>query len=80
MANAYNGRGAHGAIRHMVGGSGLSSREVSRDMGRSPRYLINLYKQGNNPSASIMAEISKACGYDMRLVGHGQTIHIRPND
>jgi transcriptional regulator with XRE-family HTH domain len=76
----HNGRSTHGAINQMVRESGMTTKEVSLKMGRFGRYLDDVEKRGTNPSASIMAEIAKACGYDMRLVGHGQTIHIRPND
>lgn len=76
----HNGRSTHGAINQMVRESGISTRELSRRMGRGDRYITNVLQQTKSPGASIMAEIAKACGYDMRLVGHGQTIHIRPND
>lgn len=76
----YNGRSTHGAINQMARESGMTFKDISLKMGRSARYIDDIKHKGITSSASVMAEISKACGYDMRLVGHGQTIHIRPND
>lgn len=54
-------------IRRMVGSSGRSARQLSRDMGRAPTWLATVVSRGTDTGASRLAMIARACGWRLVL-------------
>ena len=67
-----------GAISAMCKRSGMSRINVSKSMGRNDTYIQSLLGKRATPSGDILAEIAAVCGYQLQLVGHGETIVIDP--
>lgn len=67
-----------GAISAMCNGSGMSRIQISRKMGRADTYIQGMFVRRSTPSGDILAEIAAVCGYQLQLVGHGETIVIDP--
>lgn len=66
------------AIRHMCDKSGISMREVSIRMGKSPTYLSATLSRGGGVGVSTLARIAKICGYALQANGHDETITVEP--
>ena len=64
------------ALRRMVKHSGLSGRQVSKDMGKSVNYISSALGQGSDPTAGTLADVAAVCGYTLQLVGHGETLTL----
>ena len=64
------------AIRRMVDESGTTYAQVSRDLSRNDRYIAVMLSAGNTPSATLLARIANACGYELTLIGHGETLRL----
>ena len=67
-----------GAISAAVNGSGKSRRQVSIDLGRNETFIGTAIQRRRDVQTSVMAEIAAVCGYQLQLVGHGETIVIDP--
>lgn len=67
-----------GAISAMVSGSGMSRRQVSLKMGRHENFITTKIQERGVPKMDTLAEIAAVCGYQLQLVGHGETIVIDP--
>ena len=65
-----------GAINSMIRGSGKSRRQVSMEMGRNEGYVSTTVQTRARPRVDVLVEIAKACGYELQLVGHDETIVI----
>ncbi len=65
-----------GAINSMIRGSGKSRRQVSMEMGRTETYLNTIVRNKRRPRVDVLVEIADACGYELQLVGNGETIVI----
>ena len=66
------------ALRHMIAVSRKSQRQISRDIGKTDTFISATLskRQGAHPSCALMSDIARACGYDLQLVGHGETITL----
>lgn len=69
-----------GLIRHMIDKSGKTGVEVSGDIGRSGNYIWAMLRNGTTPRADLLASIAAACGYELVLSGHGETILVSRAD
>ena len=69
---------ADAAVRHMIAVSGMSQRQISRDIGKTDTFVSATLskRQGARPSCALMSDIAGACGYSLQLVGHGETITL----
>jgi hypothetical protein len=65
-----------GAINSMIRGSGKSRRQVSMDMKRNEGYLTATVQKKSRIRVDVLVEIANACGYELQLVGNGETIVI----
>lgn len=61
---------------HMVKASGKSQYQVSTDAGRAKAYVSVLKSGRVDPSSRVLADLAHACGYDLQLVGHGETLPL----
>lgn len=64
------------ALAHVVAKGGKSKAALSRELGRSEGFVSSLFSMHRAPGVDLMASIAKACGYDLQLVGHGETITL----
>lgn len=64
------------ALEHVVSASGLTKAELSRRLGRSEGYVSSLFSMHRAPGSDLLASIAQACGYQLQLVGHGETITL----
>lgn len=74
VPNTYNG--VPELIRHMVTMSGKSGIQVSRDIGRSDNYLWSMVRNETTPRTDLLVKIAEACGYEVQLVGHDETLKL----
>lgn len=51
----------------------------NHELGLYKTPMSGLINKGHSPSISRLAEIVQVYGYDLRLVGHGEVIHVKPN-
>lgn len=68
-------------IRTMLRDEGLTFREASARTGRSESYIggvVQNAERGSDPNVWTVAAIAEACGYQLRLTGHGKSFRIRP--
>lgn len=67
-------------LKYMVTSKGLSSREASRMLGRSPNYVSRMYVGGFNIKAGTLAEFGEALGYELVLrdTSTGAEVTIEP--
>ena len=68
------------AMRHMVGASGRSQREISVALGHAPTYVSTLLAQGSSPSIDNLARVAALTGHRIEIVGHGETLTIGEAD
>lgn len=66
------------AVSTMLRRSGLQRREVSRAIGKSPYFLRGVFYRKQRMRADTFASVAAVCGYQLQLVGHGETIVIDP--
>lgn len=66
------------AVSTMIRRSGKSRRQISLELGLHENSITTLVQKGNVPKTEKLAEIAAACGYQLQLVGHGETIVIDP--
>lgn len=64
------------AMRHMVNMSGKSTRAVSRDIGIADTFVGMTLSRKSVPKLDTFADIAEACGYEVQIVGHDETIVI----
>lgn len=62
----------------MLDKSGMSPDAASQAMGRPSSYLEQALKRKGGIGAPALAEIAQSCGYELLLVGRGETLHIDP--
>ena len=62
----------------MVNGSGMSRRQVSLQLGHHENFITTKIQERGIPKVDTLAEIAAVCGYQLQLVGHGETIVIDP--
>ena len=55
-------------IRQMIGSSGKSARQVSRELGRFPNYLGATFANGSDVGSSNVACIAHLLGWRLVLV------------
>ena len=65
-------------IKHMVDESGISARQVSRDLGRSPNYLGATFANGSDVGASNAAKIAKVLGWKMVFKKGNEELEVTP--
>lgn len=65
-------------VRHMLDKSGMSPDTASQAMGRPSSYLEQALKRKGGIGAPALAEIAQSCGYELLLVGQGETLHVDP--
>ena len=65
-------------VRHMLDKSGMSPDAASQAMGRPSIYLEQALKRKGGIGAPALAEVAQSCGYELLLVGRGETLHIDP--
>lgn len=63
-------------VRHMLDKAGMSPYAASLAMGRAHSYMGQALKRKGGIGAPVLAEIAKACGYTLQLVGHGETLTL----
>lgn len=63
-------------VKNMIEKSGRSAAEISRDIGRSSNYISSMVYNMTVPRADLLADIAHACGYELQLVGHGETLDV----
>lgn len=63
-------------VRHMLDKAGMSPYAASLAMGRAHSYMGQALKRKGGIGAPVLAEIAQACGYELLLVGRGETLHI----
>ena len=64
------------AIRRMMQREGVSPYRVALTMHKASSYVSGMLRRGSDPSTAVMADIAKACGYTLQLVGHGETLTL----
>lgn len=64
------------AVREMIRASGMSAYAASRKAGRASAYISVLLSRGVDPSSRVLADIARACGYSLQLIGHGDVIEL----
>ena len=66
------------AVRLMLERSNTTPYRAAVSMGRSPTYVSSMLRRGSCPSADILAEIARACGYrlDLMPLDGSESIHI----
>ena len=66
------------AVRLMLERSNTTPYRAAVSMGRSPTYVSSMLRRGSVPSADILSEIARACGYRLDLVplDGSEAIHI----
>ena len=67
------------AIRQMCRTAQMGTVAVSEEIGRNRSYVGNMLSRGSTPQADTLAKIAKACGYELLLKGHGETLTIDPD-
>lgn len=65
-------------VHHMLDKAGLSSNAACKSMGRANGYVDQSLKRKGGIGAPALAEIAQACGYELQLVGRGETLNIDP--
>ncbi len=65
-------------VRHMLDKAGLSPNAACQSMGRANGYVDQSLKRRGGIGAPTLAEIAQACGYELQLVGRGETLSIDP--
>ena len=60
------------AMREIVRQAGISQREASERMGRSPNWLGATLARSGSSEASTIAELAAACGWTLALVPSGE--------
>ena len=74
------------AIIEILSETGLSERQLSKNMGMHPRYLSDYTYHRRVPGADNLARIANACGYDLALIRRTDDARIlidppeRPDD
>lgn len=58
-------------VRRLVDSSGVSMRQLSDRMGRSPNYVYNLANEQGGLELSTFQSLADACGYDLILRPRG---------
>ena len=66
-------------IRLAVGLSGRSEAEVSKALGKNPRYLSNLLNSPSSPSVDLCVRVLDECGVSLVASGHGLEARVRPS-
>ena len=66
------------AVRLMLERSNTTPYRAAVSIGRSPTYVSSMLRRGSVPSADILSEIARACGYRLDLVplDGSESIHI----
>ena len=65
-------------IEKMIGASGKSKAEVSREMGRHRNFISSSQNQKNVPVLTTLAEIADATGFEIVIEGNGEKFTIDP--
>lgn len=56
------------AVRAMLDDAGLSPYAASLKMGKAHSYVLSAIKRKGGISATVIADIARACGYTLQLV------------
>lgn len=56
------------AMRAMLEGAGMTPYAAGIATGHSHTYVSNLFTRGTTPNGNRLAEIARACGYDLALI------------
>ena len=67
-------------IRHMCEKCGMSMRAVSVKMGKAPTFLSSTLARGGGVGAETLSEVARACGYELHVSGHGETVAVDPRN
>lgn len=63
-------------VRHMLDKAGMSPYAASLAIGRAHSYVGQALRGKGGIGAPVLAEIAQACGYELLLVGRGETLRI----
>lgn len=72
------GMDTNSCVHHMLDKAGLSPNAACQSMGRANGYVDQSLKRRGGIGAPTLAEIAQACGYELQLVGRGETLRIDP--
>lgn len=67
-------------IRYMMKEAGVSGRQLSEMMGKSPAYISSVLARGGNVTAENLARIASALGFEVRVVGDCGEVKVTPRD
>ena len=70
------GMDTNSCVHHMLDKAGLSPNAACQSMGRANGYVDQSLKRRGGIGAPTLAEIAQACGYELQLVGRGETLRI----
>lgn len=68
-----------GALRLAMDMSGRSDAELSRALGKNPRYLPNLLNSPSSPSVDLFASALSECGLELVARGRGVEVIVDPD-
>lgn len=74
------GMDTNSCVHHMLDKAGLSPNAACQSMGRANGYVDQSLKRKGGIGAPALAEIAQACGYELQLVGRGETLRIDPSN
>ena len=72
------GMDTNSCVHHMLDKAGISPNDACQAMGRANGYVDQSLKRRGGIGAPTLAEIAQACGYELQLVGRGETLRIDP--
>lgn len=64
------------AIKRMLDSSGMSAREASKRLGKSPNYLSATLAHGGNVTTANLARIASALGWTLVLARGDERMEI----
>lgn len=67
-------------LKHMLEASMVNRAELSRRMGKSRSYISSTLQHTNDLKTSTLVELANAMGYTVQVVGHGETITLKPKE
>ena len=63
-------------IRFMMEKAGMSGRQLSAALGKSPTYIGSTLSQGGNVTAENLARIAEITGFEVAIEGHGERVRV----
>ena len=63
-------------IRFMMEKAGMSGRQLSAALGKSPTYIGSTLSQGGNVTAENLAKMARIMGFDVVIEGRGERVEV----